>query len=356
MMKNIKNVRLVKQAISVVLLFGFACVASGAEQMMRALPAPATPQLMPAPAVVEPSRQTKQAPPKQAGGMARITPAGACGMNPAPRITSINGRSSAGIEFKPGDKLDIAGCGFGSEGRRDTPAAAELVGAGQQIPLIIDTWNNAHIVAHIDAGKTGIPDLDGIKLKVWPYGAPILSDMAHKFRAARETVHVALPPKTRRIFSNIYGPNQSIALSNSPDGRSTIVERNSEQNMGRKIYIGFCPAVTNQQAQMKDELVIDGGMQSLLHDGFVVASVDYQNQTQQENSDDSTWQKVVVGSHGGALYIQDLTQDRIVVTFQGHSTYVKKMVFSDEGGISLCTSRYTVSLSLSGPRGVKPFK
>ena len=110
---------------------------------------------------------------------------------------------------------------------------------------------------------------------------------------------------------------------------------------------------------MTDEFLIAGGIQSLLTPGFVVTSVDYQNLTQQDNTDDSTWQKVVVGSPGGAIYVRDMKQDRITVTFQGHSTYVKKMVFSDErtgDGRSLCTSRYAVSLSLSGPRGVKPFK
>ena len=167
-MQRRKNNQLVKQAISAVLLLGFVCAASGADQTMHARPAATTPQPLPAPtviqpAVVAPSSQTRQVPASQAGPMIQLTPATACASNNTPRISNINGTQSV-IVFKPGDKLDIVGCGFGSEGRRDSPSAAELVGTGQQIPLIIDTWNNAHITAHIDAGKTGIPDLDGIKL------------------------------------------------------------------------------------------------------------------------------------------------------------------------------------------------
>ena len=328
-MKNIKNVRLVKQAISVVLLFGFACVASGAEQMMRALPAPApaTPQLMPAPAVVEPSRQTKQAPPKQAGGMAQITPAGACGMNPAPRITSINGRSSAGIEFKPGDLLKISGCGFGKGGQ---------VVLGDVGWLIIDGWDDANIQAHIDPGLRGVPDRGGVKLQVRPNGSPMLiSNSVHSFRAAREDVPATLSSfNPLNIYADIYGTAKV-----SGTAASIHVSRHLDVNSG------FCPKVTSQESQLWDFFPYKPS----LANGFE-AIVTYTNETDQSTWDNQKEQMVLVGDGGSAKY--DAVNKGVKVFFQGHSTYTKKILLS--GGRSTCTSSYTISMKLRGPRGMSP--
>jgi len=288
----------------------------------------------------------------QGHGVIQRNPAEACIANKRPRIISINGRSSAGIVFAPGDKLDIAGCGFGLH--EELRSKVELVGPAQQIPVLIDTWSDIRITGHLDAGLTGVPDLAVVKLRVWPLGPPLLSDTAHSFKAARATARVALPPTARKTFSTIYGPRNSVSLSNAPDGTATIVERNSEQNVDRMIYQGLCPAVMVQQSSMTDVFDIAGVAKSWLSEGFGVTGVDYHNLTQQHTVDDGTYQEILVGGPGSATYIP--AQEKIAVTFQGHSHYVKKMVFSDEGGRSLCTSRYSLSLNVTGPRGVRPIR
>ena len=120
-MQRIKNIRLATQGITAVLLFGMAFVAGGAEQMMRALPAPtvAQPTAVVAPAGMPPVAkppspntpmlQKKLVPSIPGGGVMQLSPAAACGMNNTPRIGSINGRSSGGIVFQPGDKLISSG-------------------------------------------------------------------------------------------------------------------------------------------------------------------------------------------------------------------------------------------------------
>ena len=179
-----------------------------------------------------------------------------------------------------------------------------------------------------------LPRVGTAKLRIEPNGAPaIISPVAHSFRARRENIQVALP-SSLGILSQIY--NQAKTTS-SPDGKSTIVER------GYK-YEAYCPPVTSQYSQMQDVWTIDG----LLNDGFEVVGVNYQNQTVHKNADEQFIQYVVVGDNGGAVY--DAGLKRVIVTFQGHSTYAKKVL--TEGGYSWCTSRYTASLTLRGPAGV----
>jgi len=359
-MGSIKEFRSATQGIAAVLLFGIA-FAANADTIMKTMPAPAIKPtqdpnwrtLPPPPAVVVPA-VTK---PPVGGGVIQSNATTACVSNKTPRISSINGRSSGGIMFQPGDRLDISGCGFGYSGSSEHPTRIELVGLGRQISLVIDTWNDVRITAHLDTGISGIPDLDGVRLTVSPFGAPILSDVSYKFRAARVNVQVPLPTSMRAVFSETWGPKSSISVSS--DGISTIVERNSEQNPNRIIYQGGCPKVPAQQGWLTDEFFFDGGIQSLLNQGFVLVNVSYMNQTQQGNTDDNTYQQVLVGGPGGATYDKPQgasPQDDIKVNYQGHSTYLKKTAFSSDGGKSFCTSRYAVSLWVNGPRGVKPFK
>ena len=383
MMRRFKNVRWAAQGITAVLLFGMAFVAGGAEQMMRAPSVSTTVQSIAAPtAVVAPAGNTpptpgvqmKPTPASQAAkpvpaakqpipdpedpvfrtlpspaaavfapartkpsGVIQVSPAAACGMNNTPRIGSINGRSSGGIVFQPGDKLDIVGCGFGYQGREGRPA--ELVGNGQQISLIIDTWNDAHITAHIDAGKTGIPDLDSIKLKVWPYGAPILSDVAHKFRAARETTQIAFPQYGNyNVLSKVLGKVTMVEMG-SPGNKSAMVQRNNPMLINDPAIKGTCPHIT--QTQLVDIFPVD------IKKGFEVLGVEYANQPFGGiNSGDV--QTVIIGNNGGAIW--DSEANTVTVTFQGRCDYWK------DQGLNNRMSRYGVSLTVRGPRGVNPLR
>jgi hypothetical protein len=305
-MQRCKMSQLVTQGITAFLLFSWVFVAS-AEQMSPAVPAPTA---------------TQQS----------ADPAAVCGTNTTPRITNINGTQSS-IVFQPGSQLDIAGCGFGKSGR------AQLSGGGYAILLRIDSWEDSNIHAHIDAEWSGLPDSNSVNFVIYPNGGPVISPpVTHSFKAARETVRVALPPELG-TYSQLYGaPKMSV----SPDGKSTIIERNGN-------FIPFCPGVTDQ-SQIVDIWPIDSEFFKL---GFEVVGVDYQNKTKQVVADNIAEQDVLVGNNGGATY--DASNKRIVVTFQGHSMYAKKQQTGGDDGYSACTSRYSVSLIATGPRGFAPW-
>ena len=368
-MQSGKVRQLARQGIAAVLLFGISLVAS-AEQMMRALPAPAAPQPVAAlPAVQQiaapaamspiasppgpptkpmsltgpstaPMSQMKLVQPIPSGGMAQLNPAAACGMNPAPRISNINGTQS-GIEFQPGSNLNIAGCGFGKGGR------ALLRAGGANVPLKIDSWGDNNILAHIDPALGGVTNLDSVNVTVIPNGAPaIVSAGNSRFRAVHETIIIPLPPELG-IYSKVY-EIYGLRKSDSYYGQYTRVERDFT-------YTPFCPAVTSQ-SQMEDSWPIDS---NFYEKGFIVLGVNYTNQTNQNKTDNDEFQDVLVGGDGQAIYNE--AQKRVTVTFQAHSTYKKKHLLPGSplkqvGGQSRCTSSYVVSLTVNGPRGVAPFK
>ena len=294
-----------------------------------------------------PMSQKKLAPPTPGGGVMQLSPAAACGMNSTPRISSINGRASAGIVFKPGDSLNISGCGFGGFGKG---AQAALYNVGG---LIIDGWDDSNIHAHIDPALKGVPDSVGsVKLFVTPYGVPALVSAGHSFTAAREEVQVALPKDDRGIYSQFFG-----AHTKSNSGNTTTVERNLSVEGPP-----YCPNPTDQEQQMKDVWPIDSEFLKAFKEGFIVVRANYVNLTDQRGKFDGIeyndrYDAGVVGNAGGAAY----DGARVTVIYQGHSTYGKKHVGfqadnfdGPQPGFSACTSRYRVSLTLSGPRGVSP--
>ncbi len=343
-MQRSKNSHLATRGITVALLCSFACAASGAEQMMRARPAPSAAQSVVAPAglppVANPSGtpmpQRTLPPPSQGGGMAQLNSAAGCASNNTPRIGNINGRLSGGILFQPGDSLNIAGCGFGSGGQ-----AYLSVGIGVAVPLIVETWSDSNIRAHIDAALGGVTDIGTLNVHVRPNGAPELASAgSSSFHAARETGQWALPPALGK-YSNVYGtPKASL----STDGKSTIVERNAR-------YIPFCPP-QKDQSDMVDLWSTDSDH---LKQGFKVDGVIFQNMTIQDTSVSPLQQNVLVGTEARAQHEE--SKKRIVVIFEGHSSYDRKSLGDGGGsGYSQCTSRYSVSARITGPRGISPFK
>ena len=313
-MQRIKNGRLATQVLTAVLLFSIAFATSAAQVIRRRIPPPPT-------------------------GVARLAPAAACATDNTPRIGNINGTQSFVVLLQPGSQLNIAGCGFGNGGQ-----AYLSVGIGVAVPLIVDTWNDSNIMAHIDSAIGGVRDIGPLNVHVKPNGAPELASASasggsSSFRAARETALWALPASLGK-YSQVYGTPK---VTLSPDGKSTLVERNST-------YSPFCPPVTNQEAQMQDIWRLDGGS---FEQGFEVDSVGYQNMTDQLEQNNLVEEIILVGKNGGAYRLASTKS--IIVTFQGHSVYTKKSGPVGEG-VSACTSRYSVSLKLTGPRGVSPFK
>jgi hypothetical protein len=213
MMESTKNFRSATQGITAALLFGIA-FAAGADQVMRAMPAPAATQ----PAVVAPAKlpgsnatmsPKNLSPTTSGGGVMQLSPAAACGMNTAPRITNINGTQS-GIVFKPGDSLNIAGCGFGNGGQ------AYLSSGGTTVPLKIDTWSNENIHVHLINSLSGIPDLGNVKVTIQPSGGTVIgSTETYSFFARRETStvttnlshYVKFVPGGANVQSTFFYPN-----------------------------------------------------------------------------------------------------------------------------------------------------
>jgi hypothetical protein len=276
--------------------------------------------------------------PPPPAGVAQLSSAAACAKDNTPRILNINGNvngTRAGAVFQPGSQVNIAGCGFGNGGQAYLSA-----GVGVAVPLIVDSWNDSNINAHIDAAIGGIRDIGVLNVHVKPNDASELSSAGlASFHALRETAQWALPPSLGK-YSPIYGTPK---VSVSSDGQSTLVERNST-------YSPFCPPVTSQVALMQDVWKLDGGA---LEQGFEVDSVVYQNMTDQLQQNNLIEEIILVGQNGGAYQLASTKS--IIVTFQGHSAYSKKSGPVGEG-YSSCTSRYSVSLNLTGPRGVAPFK
>ncbi len=277
--------------------------------------------------------------PSQGGGVAMLNPDVACANNSTPRISTINGKKSAtllqsGILFQPGSKLDIAGCGFGPGGQ------AYLNAGDRTVPLKIDSWKDSHVVAKIDDALGGVPDFGMLTVYVKPNSAPVITLAGpSSFRAARETAQWALPPALGK-YSKVYGAPK---VSLSPDGKSTVVERNTR-------YTPFCPA-QKDQTEMVDSWPTDSAH---FNQGFEVVGLNFQNMTDQLVNDDMNSQGVVVGSEARAQH--EKSKNRIAVTFQGHSSYSKLQGGVEDNGYSDCTSRYSVSVKITGPRGISPFK
>lgn len=313
-MQRIKNGRLATQGLTAVLLFSTAFASSAAQVIRRRVPPPPA-------------------------GVVQLSPAAACAKDNTPRIGNINGTQSFVVLLQPGSQLNIAGCGFGNGGQ-----AYLSVGVGVAVPLIVDTWNDSNINAHIDTAIGGVRDIGPLNVHVKPNGAPELASASasggsSSFHAARETALWALPPSLGK-YSQVYGTPK---VSLSPDGKSTLVERDST-------YSPFCPPVTDQEARMQDIWKLDGGS---FEQGFELDGVVYQNMTNQLQQNNYLEEIILVGKDGGAYYLASAKS--IIVTFQGHSAYTKKSGAVGDP-VSDCTSRYSVSLKLTGPRGISPFK
>ena len=255
------------------------------------------------------------------------------------------------------------------------------------MPLKIESWSDSVIRAQVESALGGLRDFGGVKVNVKPNGLPVISSIeTNSFKAARTQFVLAIPQGTMGAYSMIYaaptvtntgayfevkapatmssatGAAMSITGSGAPSQAGvqtqavfTRVSR-SHQYPG-----GFCPAVSDQARQMTDSWPVN-----FLADGFDVSGVQYKNETNAKTWDTQRVQWVAVGSDGAARY--DAVQKRLFATFQGSSVYVKKggtletimlpieivRTLMDSG--SSCTSSYTLSLTVTGPRGISPFK
>jgi len=302
-----KNVRLATQGLTAVLLFSTAFASSAAQVIQRRIPPPPA-------------------------GVAQLSPAATCATDNTPRIGNINGTQSFVVLLQPGSQLNIAGCGFGNGGQ-----AYLSKGVGVAVPLIVDTWNESNIIAHIDSAIGGVRDIGPLNVHVKPNGAPELASASasggsSSFHAARETALWVLPPLLGKYSQVPREPTVSL----SRDGKSTLVLRTA--------YSPFCPPVTDQEARMQDIWKLGS---AFFEQGFEVDGVVYQNMTNQFQQNYYLKEIIPVGKDGGAYYLASAKS--IIVTFQWG------IVLRKSGAVDHCTSSYSVSLKLTGPRGVTPF-
>lgn len=334
-MRGIKNSRLTLQALTAVLLFNIAYFASGATVTVVRPPNPNV--------IMAPGNTSPAAP----GGL-QTAPALICGMNSTPHISSIYNKSSASSSFKPGDKLDIVGCGFGKGGTVSLvdPQMQNIVkGLVNNQSVTITSWNETNIIAQIIPSLTGAPDID-FKVQVMPNGAAvIISPMAKAFIAARQTYNFPLPTSNTRLFAinytNVWGAWKGSVTGHIASGDSlTTIEH-------KQVFSDASCHVADPNTQMVDRWKIAPLM---LPKGYQIVGVVYFNGTPQNVDDLSDVQDTMIGNQGRAEW--DAANSLVTVMFQGHSSYLKKQGLM--GGVSTCYSKYGVRLQVSGPRGLLP--
>lgn len=143
-----------------------------------------------------------------------------CSYDSTPRVNTVNGRPS-GNQFKPGGKLDISGCGFGTSGR------AWLVDGASQVPLVVESWGENTILAHIDSRITGVLDLANAGVAIQPNGAPYIHSTVSfgKFSATRQVYNVTSNVNRYVTLHIIYGESTTFGGWGQPwAGRPVAVE------------------------------------------------------------------------------------------------------------------------------------
>jgi hypothetical protein len=117
-----------------------------------------------------------------------------CPPGNAPVVGSISGKAHGAIftQGRDGNSYTIVGCRFG-----DKAGSVYLDGPFKNgaITLVIDSWSDSVIKAHIDPKLTGERDQDNISLVVNQAAGPSSKFGGHKFYAERETVTLTSFPQ-----------------------------------------------------------------------------------------------------------------------------------------------------------------
>jgi len=308
--------------------------------MQRRLPSPAAATTAPVAAAPAATLPVPAAAPT--GMLAAAAPCAA--PNDTPRIANVDGYRSQ-VAFAPGGRYRIAGCGFGA-----TPGSVFLVSsyglawdyegdAERRIALSVESWQDDLIVASVPADFGGLPDLGYVNVTVQGAGqSPLSLEPNNRFVALRESVSIPIPAGVRPEFAGFLG-NPKV----SQTGDRTVVER------FQGISDGFCPSW--DEALVRDLWHVEN---LRLRTGFTLDDIVAENGTEQEQHDYRDSQTVVMGQFNHAFV---RGQNYAWVVYQGHSMYAKKILIGvQDTGYSLCNSRYTIRLVLSGPRGVAPLR
>lgn len=279
--------------------------------------------------------------PRSVAGLGVVSHVETCLRNGQPQhfISTVNGRK--GATFTPGGRYEIAGCGFGaSPGRVYLGASAPGRGAFK-IPLVVDSWGEQKVAAHIDDAQNSNPDVPRVTVNLQPAGAAESAtigstDPQNAFETIKE-VRWVRPSSGYAKVSPAWGmPSWGVDGS----GERTLVNR--------KLKVGgFCPNINNTWPA--DEWNVS----RLLDLGFKILEVDVVNLTDRTVGEDSNSQSVMAGGPGTGRFVPAARSVR--VEWQGHSMYAKASVGVGDNKYSVCTSSYAIRLKVQGPRGVNPF-
>lgn len=261
-------------------------------------------------------------------------------------ISTVNG-VARGAVLSPGPgRIEIVGCGFGSQGSR---TGVYLVSPRHGFSQKLDTpeWRDQRIGAYWGAPVSGFGDLDDLAVLVELEDGRRLEQRGHAFRAEREI----------RVLSDLHrGLLVSAGTRPMPewlpgDGKATSAVVNTQYRPSAQ----FCAA-----EQVRADRFRAGAV--ALPAGWSLHDVLVHNLTDQHVADVGESFVAQPEVYGPALHVtlgydarnQNAFDARwegsdVVITPQWHSLYIKKFLWM--GGYSLCSSRYSITVLAAGPRG-----
>lgn len=302
----------------------------------------------------------------QTGGQGKPGPLSRYAVKPSMQTTcfgqtsgvgSVNGRRQ-GIVFTPGANYVIQGCGFG-----DQTGKVYVVERAGQIPLQVQSWNSSAIRASIDAGLSGVRDMSHATLVVQPARGAQLTQTGDRFYAARASVPYVMPAQYIQLNTTVGWPPRfqitnaktTFVLRSYCTGDSKCAADPYELLVYRDTG-KFCASWPSSAKDVwmlaeVDARLANSGFQ--IDDGNIVV-YSFTDTTPNASGDTSSgadywdWQENNMGSfsyseQNGNLYVQP----------SAHSYYKGSFTFGvPTSQISDCDSSYSVTLAVSGPRGV----
>ena len=234
-------------------------------------------------------------------------------------VRQLNG--AAGGVLEPGGDYEFGGSGFGT-----STGSVFMRHQGRTIPMRVTHWSDGQIFASVPDDISGLPDARSIELAVGPAGQSALITKRFGFRAARVDRPMII---TDAMFSHdpgrstrLYGidiPSNIAPSSKAYDGESFAVFRSMTDEGGTKRC--FEPGI--------DRIRIDVP----LNPGFEITGAYFTH----------------IGCNRGR-YAMTWEPGMLRVDYGVQRHYDPKFVFV--GGSGSCNSRYTVKVTVTGPRGM----
>lgn len=234
-------------------------------------------------------------------------------------VRQLNG--VAGGVLEPGGDYELGGSGFGTG-----TGSVFLRHQGRTIPMRVMHWSDSQIFASVPADVSGLPDARSVELAVGPLGKPALISKRFGFRAARADLPMTItndmfahdPGRYTRI-ANIDVPTNIAPTSRAFKDGSYVVNRYLEDGGGTKRC--FEPGVARIRIDVP------------LNPGFGISSAYF------SHMDDN---------RGG--YAMNWEPNALRVDYGVQRNYTPRFVAV--GGDGSCTSRYSVRVTVTGPRGM----